>query len=202
MLNFDLSRLTALTYSIFAAAFVLLSLSIAEIVLEDRTSQAYHDVQVQYPGSSLAEWLFVPMRPRYIDTGPMTAKFIAAPCSMFSSLAGMAWIAAHWLDASERKVSAEKMYVMELAKIREQRRKLGLAACIASVINGVAATGFMIFVLVRESQNKLPRYFIKWNQTAFTKEFWICTAIPSIFKDNANRFFGFSACEFAVSILL
>jgi hypothetical protein len=71
-------------------------------------------------------------------------------------------------------------------------------SCIATIANTVCALGFMIYVLVRESQNTVPEYIMYWPEEAFTREYFVCEAFPTVFA-NANQLFGFRACDIAVS---
>lgn len=105
MLELNIVRMTSrLSYGIFIfiLAFILLLLGIAEIVLQDRVHHAFKNYLIQYPGSSLAEWLFVTLNPLNLDTGPSSAKFTVGAVSMFSALLAMAWMATVWW--SRRKV--------------------------------------------------------------------------------------------------
>jgi hypothetical protein len=77
-------------------------------------------------------------------------------------------------------------------------RKLGVMSSIATIVNTTCALGFMIYVIIRELQNELPELFMYWKKETFTREFYVCKAFPTIF-DNADEFFGFPACDVAVS---
>lgn len=105
MANFSVIRVTALTYSILVNSVILLFLSVAEIVLEDRVLHAFRSVQIQYPGSSLAEWLFVSMNPRNIDSGPTTAIFLVGGGGLICALVGIGCILATWWGVMESKVN-------------------------------------------------------------------------------------------------
>lgn len=87
-----------------------------------------------------------------------------------------------------------------------QTKRLARSTCVATVLNTASALGFMTYILVRESQNTLPKYFVWWRKTSFTREFYVCVAFPSIFDgterfESAERIYGFPACGVAVSWL-
>ncbi|KAJ4299185.1 hypothetical protein N0V90_004429 [Kalmusia sp. IMI 367209] len=92
---------TPQTIAIFLSSVVLLSLSVALLVLEARVQNAFRDEQIQYPGSSMAEWLFVTLNPRNIDIGPTAAKFAVAGFSLFAALLGLVLTLLHWFEASD-----------------------------------------------------------------------------------------------------
>lgn len=75
---------------------------------------------------------------------------------------------------------------------------LGSAACIAAVTNAAAAIGFTVYVFISEDQSHLPQLFADWKYESFTQEFYICTAIPSLFPDGATVY-DFPACQTSVS---
>lgn len=89
-----------LTIAIFLSSAIILSLSIALLVLEERVQHAFRDEQFQYPGSSMAEWLFVTLNPRNIDIGPTVAKFAVGGFNICASLLGLVFTLLHWFKAS------------------------------------------------------------------------------------------------------
>ncbi|KAF2249801.1 hypothetical protein BU26DRAFT_604114 [Trematosphaeria pertusa] len=179
MANFSVIRVTALTYSILVNSVILLFLSVAEIVLEDRVLHAFRSVQIQYPGSSLAEWLFVSMNPRNIDSGPTTAIFLVGGGGLICALVGIGCILATWWGVMESKT-----------------KKFGLAICLAAMINTAADMAVLVYVFVTEAKNATPRFYVQWQKTTFTREYWVCKAFPSVFED-ADILYGFPACNVA-----
>ena len=80
----------------------LFALSIALIALQARVQDAFPDEGRQYPGSSIAEFMFVPLNPSNIDVGPTVAKYAAGACCLLVALLGVAWPVLHWCRASGR----------------------------------------------------------------------------------------------------
>ncbi|KAF2683151.1 hypothetical protein K458DRAFT_419357 [Lentithecium fluviatile CBS 122367] len=175
------SRLTPLTYGTFLAAILLIGLSGAEVALTAQYLHAFRHFEVQYPGSSLAEWAFVKMDPSNLDTGPTSAKFTVGTCGLVAALLATLWIVLLWCGVGEIKV-----------------RKLAIMSCIATIANTVGSVAFLTYVFVREGQNKLPEYFMQWKETTFTAEYYICEAFPTVFED-PNRLYGFPACGTALA---
>jgi hypothetical protein len=93
------SKFTPHTIAIGLSSLTLLALSIALIVLESRVQNAFQDQGRQYPGSNIAEFLFVPLNPSNIDAGPTVMKFAVGACSLAVSLLGIAWVVLHWCRA-------------------------------------------------------------------------------------------------------
>jgi hypothetical protein len=75
---------------------------------------------------------------------------------------------------------------------------LGSAACIGAVTNAAAAIGFTVYVFISEDQSQLPRLYSDWVYESFTQEFYVCTAIPSLFPEQASVY-DFPACRTSVS---
>lgn len=90
------SKFTPQTIAIGLSSLILLVLSIAILVLESRVQDVFTNQTRQYPGSSMAEFLFVPLNPSNIDAGPTIAKFAVGSCSLMVSLLGLAWPVLHW----------------------------------------------------------------------------------------------------------
>jgi hypothetical protein len=101
-LSFD--PLTPLTYGTCVTALILVGLAIAEIALTAKTLHAFRHIEVQYPGSSLAEWKFVDMNPANIDAGPTSANFTVGAGSLASALLTTLWIVLVVCGVDELKV--------------------------------------------------------------------------------------------------
>jgi hypothetical protein len=84
--------LTLLTYGTCVAALLLVGLAAAEIALTAKTLRAFRRLDVQYPGSSLAEWKFVDLDPPNIDSGPTSACFTVGAASLASAVLATLWI--------------------------------------------------------------------------------------------------------------
>lgn len=80
----------------------LFILSIVLLALQSRVQDAFTDEGLQYPGSSIAEFMFVPLSPSNIDVGPTVAKYALGACTLVVSLLGIAWPVLHWCRASGR----------------------------------------------------------------------------------------------------
>jgi hypothetical protein len=93
------SKFTPRPIAIGILSLTLLALSITVVTLEARVQDAFQDKGRQYPGSSIAEFLFVPLNPSNIDEGPTVVKFAVGACSMAVSLLGIAWAVLHWCKA-------------------------------------------------------------------------------------------------------
>lgn len=88
--------------SILITSLSLFALSVALIALEAKVQDAFSTQQLQYPGSSLAEFMFVSLNPPNIEMGPTVIKFAAGSCGLAVSLLGTAWTVAHWCRAGGR----------------------------------------------------------------------------------------------------
>ncbi|KAF9728794.1 hypothetical protein PMIN04_008254 [Paraphaeosphaeria minitans] len=175
------SKLTPHTIAIGLSSLILLALSIAILMLESRVQNAFTNDSRQYPGSSMAEFMFVPLNPSNIDAGPTVVKFAVGACSLLVSLLGIAWPVMHWSRACGK---ANIVYV----------GMLGSAVCIAAVTNIAASIGFTVYLFTSEAQGRLPKLFSQWGKQSFTQEFYLCKAVPSVFPDT-NALYGFPACE-------
>ncbi|KAF2737485.1 hypothetical protein EJ04DRAFT_550630 [Polyplosphaeria fusca] len=185
MTRFNISRITALSYLVFLASLLLLALCITDIVLESKLDSVFsRRFQVQYPGSSLAEWLFVPLDPNYIDSGPAIAKFINGAVGILAAVVGMCWIGATWWGMHDTVT-----------------QKVGIVSCVLSFISTASALAVLTYVFVSESSNHLPDDFIQWGEkNDVTREFYVCKAFPSVFED-PDSIFRLPACQYAVSTL-
>ena len=90
------------TIAIGLSSLTLLALSIALLALEARVQDAFRNQSLQYPGSSIAEFIFVPLNPPTIDVGPTIVKFAVGAYSLIVALLGIAWLVVHWCSASGR----------------------------------------------------------------------------------------------------
>lgn len=90
------------TIIILILSSALFALAIAIIALEARVQDAFPEQSLQYPGSSIAEFMFVPLSPSNIDVGPTVAKYAVGACGLLVSLFGIAWPVLHWCRASGR----------------------------------------------------------------------------------------------------
>jgi hypothetical protein len=107
MVRFNFSRVTLTSYFILLVSVVLMGLSIAEIVLEARIQQvSQSDLQVQYPGSSLAEWLWVPVNPPRLNGGPTTAIIIVGALGILVAVTVLIWVIFGWCGWNQNRVSA------------------------------------------------------------------------------------------------
>ncbi|KAF2871664.1 hypothetical protein BDV95DRAFT_46223 [Massariosphaeria phaeospora] len=181
MLHTIRQRITYLTYFIFTASGVLLGLSIAEVALESRVLRVFRNLNIQVPGSSIAEWLFVSLNPQNLRTGPSDGIFIVGVFGIVASLLGLAWMGSVWYGVREQR----------------QLNRIGLVTCAGFVVNLVVALSILTYVFVVESKETLPRYFNKdWMRHLFTHEYYICEAFPSL-VNNAEDYYGFAACGVA-----
>lgn len=96
------SKFTPHIIAIGLSSLTLLALSIAILGLESRVQDAFVDKVRQYPGSSMAEFMFVPLNPPNIDAGPTVIKFAVGACSLVVSLMGIAWPVLHWCKSYGR----------------------------------------------------------------------------------------------------
>lgn len=99
-----LKRINFWTALIFFLSFVLLGLSISELVLEQNVLHALENWHLQFPGSSLAEWLFVPLNPRMLDAGPTNAIMTVGALGIVAGVCGMGWCWGMWCGQSRRYV--------------------------------------------------------------------------------------------------
>jgi hypothetical protein len=76
-------------------------------------------------------------------------------------------------------------------------REMGLLACLFALIQGATSLATLTYVFVVETGQRLPDVFRNWWEVEFTREFYVCQAFPSL-VDNADRIFGFMACDYAV----
>lgn len=90
--------------SIAVVSLLLIGLSIALIVLEERLQHAFIDKRIQYPDSSLAEWLFINLNPMNIDIGPTVAKFAVGGFSLGAALLSVMPGLLRWFAASDTVV--------------------------------------------------------------------------------------------------
>ncbi|KAF2439528.1 hypothetical protein P171DRAFT_436171 [Karstenula rhodostoma CBS 690.94] len=169
-------KFTLHTIAISISSLTLLALSTALLALESRVQDAFSNNARQYPGSNMAEFIFVPLNPSNIDAWPTVVKFAVGACSLLVSLLGLVWLGLHWW--------ASIVHI----------RMLGSAVCIATVTNTAATIGFTVYLFTSEAQGRLPKLFRKWGEETFTREFYLCKAVPSIFPDT-NAVYGFPACE-------
>ncbi|KAF2475499.1 uncharacterized protein BDR25DRAFT_350855 [Lindgomyces ingoldianus] len=180
----SLLRVTVLSYLIFITAIIILALSLAEIVMEAKVLTAFSSgLQVQLPGTSLAEWLFIPLRPMNLDTGPTEAIFVAGAFGVVCGLFEVAWLLAIWFGV--------KGVVVSIIRI------LGRIACIITFAATAGDLALLAYVLVVESKNKLPDLFLQWRDYDFTREYWVCKALPSRIV-NAEDLYGFPVCQHAL----
>jgi len=98
------THVTPLSYSVFVTAIVPLGLAIAEITLTAITLRAFRRFDVQFPGSSLAEWKFVSLDPSNIDDGTTSAKFVVGTTGLVAALVPSLWIALQWWGVGKVKV--------------------------------------------------------------------------------------------------
>jgi hypothetical protein len=176
-----LRRYATLPRAVFATSLLLTLLTIALFLLQLQLEYAFRPAAQQYPGSSLAEQRFVSFSPENIDSGPSTSIFAVAAFSIITCSAGIAWNVADWWKFRNITV-----------------KKLGVLTCITSGANTILGMGFLVYVNVAEGKNKLPEHQIFWQQTSFTREFYVCKAFPNVFE-NAEALYGFPACDVAVS---
>lgn len=113
MAVFERFRMTFLTYSIFMSAIILLAVAIAAIVVEEKVLHVFRDIAIQYPGSSLGEWMFVSLDPKNIDHGPTIAIFIGAGCAVVASLMSCIWMVTTWCDVKEMTVCSTSPYRLQ-----------------------------------------------------------------------------------------
>lgn len=190
------------TIIIFLSSLALLGISIAVLVLEAQVQNAFRNEQIQYPGSSIAEWLFVSLNPEDIDAGPTVVKFVIGASSLAVSLVGAAWAILHWFRSSAVYVCI--YYLIQTSGVQklicDKIRTIGQTSCIAAVANAAAAIGFTAYIFYGEASKKLPEYFTKWRHAGLTQEFYVCEALPSLF-DDVDTIIGFPACEYSVSDL-
>ena len=92
-------NVTWLTYTILLTSFLLLLLAILQIVCEAHLLHAFKHTNVQLPGSSLAEWLFIPMHPSTLDNGPMVGIFVVGGWSLLTSTFTVLWVGCLWCGA-------------------------------------------------------------------------------------------------------
>lgn len=105
------------------SSIVLLALSIALLVLEARVQDAFRDQGFQYPGSSIAEFIFVPLNPSNIDLGPTIVKFAVGACSLIVSLLSIVWPVLHWCRIGGRANVVHVCFSLILAQLDEDHPK-------------------------------------------------------------------------------
>ena len=105
---------TPLSYCVFVVAVILIGLGIAEIALTAVSLRAFRRFQIQIPGSSLAEWKFVPMDPTNVDDGTTTAKFVVGTAGLVAALLALLWIALQWAGVGGIKVRRRKCIAQDL----------------------------------------------------------------------------------------
>lgn len=86
----------SLVYIIFVSAIVQLGVSIGEILLDENVEHVFRNVKIQYPGSGLFEWMWVPLHPDNIDYGPSIGILTAGASSIVSAVATLIWILLIW----------------------------------------------------------------------------------------------------------
>ncbi|KAF2634259.1 hypothetical protein P280DRAFT_524270 [Massarina eburnea CBS 473.64] len=166
-------------FAIFMISLILLILSITAFLIQTELDHASHTFAVQYPGSSLAEWYFLSFNPEFIDFGPSTAIFAVASSSLIAGCCGIVW------------------YMVERWEVKRiSVKKLCITTCITSTVNTIFSVGFMIYIDIIESKAQLPKFKIDWDKSKFTREFYLCAALPQVFP-NVNSLYGFPACDVA-----
>ncbi|KAF2119792.1 hypothetical protein BDV96DRAFT_642800 [Lophiotrema nucula] len=177
------SRITGLNYAIFLTSFILLGLSIAIIVLEAKVLTAFQDRRIQYPTSSLAEWLFINLNPNNIDGGPTIGIFVAGATGLVTSLATMLWTVGTWLGWSEHKM-----------------KHWGLATTLITFVNTAVSLAVLVYVYVTEASAKTPEYVSQWGSRDYTREHYVCKMVPDALeggKQSAVEIWGFRPCDYA-----
>ncbi|KAF2707835.1 hypothetical protein K504DRAFT_45145 [Pleomassaria siparia CBS 279.74] len=177
-----IQRVTYLTYIILVVSIILACLSIATIILQLKVNGVFQDLQVQIPGSNIAEWMYVSLNPVYLDTGPGISILVVGACGIMSGLSGMSWVITAWVGWDRLKT-----------------RMLGLIGCLLFVINTGVMVALMTYVLVTQAGMELPERFQLWGTTTFTQEYYVCTAFPSLIVHAEARYYGFPACDAARS---
>lgn len=106
MARFKLARVTFTTYFICTVSIVLLGLSIADVVLIEKVQGVFRNtLQIQYPNSSLAEWLWVPVHPHKLDSGPANAILVVGCLGIITGTSGLGLVFALWFGLKESLVS-------------------------------------------------------------------------------------------------
>jgi hypothetical protein len=105
MMSFQVRNVTAISLAIFVSSIVVIVISIAEIALETRMLHAFHHIQIQLPGSSLAEWLFINMDPHNLDTGPTVAIITLGSIDIGFSSVLLIWCGCMWFGIRRVNVS-------------------------------------------------------------------------------------------------
>ncbi|ORX94144.1 hypothetical protein BCR34DRAFT_226997 [Clohesyomyces aquaticus] len=181
MASFSILRVTVLSYFILITVLLILGLSISEIVLEGKVLSAFsNNLQVQVPGTSLAEWLFVPIRPRNLKSGGSEGIIVVGILGVLCALLQMAWILMSWWGM--------RNFIF---------RGLGRLTCTVTLICTTASLAILGYVFIEESQRPvLPEYYTFWHDLNFTREFWACTAFPSQIS-NTDEIYGLAICAHA-----
>lgn len=73
-----------------------------------------------------------------------------------------------------------------------------IVATILVVIATVVNVAVLTYTFVTEAAQVLPKQWSEYHNTQFTREFYLCSAFPAVF-DNAEQYYGFRACDHAVS---
>ncbi|KAF2008041.1 hypothetical protein P154DRAFT_14448 [Amniculicola lignicola CBS 123094] len=123
--------------------------------------------------------MFIPLEPNLLDAGPMIATICAGCAGTFSALVGAVWMIAQLFRIKKWKVKV-----------------LGYTTCFITSTCMMAALGTTTYVFIAEGKNRLPPLFYDWQDTFFTREYYVCTAIPSLLTDT-NPLYGFSVCDHA-----
>jgi hypothetical protein len=97
-----------LPYFMFSLSVILLALSMAEIVLVENVTHSFKKFYIQYPTSSLAEWYWIPMTPKNIDTGPSIAITMIGASGAVAAVFMFGWVnIALWGGISQRTVFSD-----------------------------------------------------------------------------------------------
>ncbi|KAF1962409.1 hypothetical protein CC80DRAFT_588955 [Byssothecium circinans] len=175
----DFRRCASLPFAIFVTSLILILLAVAEFLLQTQLGQAFRNLAVQYPNSSLAEWRFVSFNPDFIDDGTSISICAAATFGLIAGGVGIAWAAVNWWRITRISI-----------------KRLGIMMCIISSANAILSIGFMIYISVSEAKGAIPEQWDDLKDGAITREYYVCTALPFLYPD-AERLFGFPACDVA-----
>ncbi|KAF2653625.1 hypothetical protein K491DRAFT_780195 [Lophiostoma macrostomum CBS 122681] len=171
------TSITPLTYTIFLTSCLLILLSTLQIICEVHLFHAFNNTRVQLPGSSLAEWLFIPTTPVNLDSGPTAGNLLVASWGIMTSVVALIWVGCLWRET-----------------IAQRTRALAQTAFSLTLLHTALALAVLTYIFVAESSNSMPTYVTDWKTVSFTREYYICTAFPSRIRD-VDRYWGFAACE-------
>ncbi|KAF2185959.1 hypothetical protein K469DRAFT_776808, partial [Zopfia rhizophila CBS 207.26] len=121
-----------LTISIILTSLLILSLSICEFVLEQDVANAFPDILVQIPGTSIAEWSFISMTPKNIVKGPTVAIVVAGTFGTVASVLAMVWLVGLWSRSVKDTIKSI----------------CGLAICIVFAASCIATLAIMTYIFV------------------------------------------------------